>query len=230
MWDLIKNDPILKAIFVIVLGIFSFSFAFSIMFGAGQGGMEHSVNSGGYNLAAGLGQIVLLLSKVLIIIFLIAIIIAAVKFIQRHIIANEPVKGFENLKSKPVASVLVGIGGILLLLVVLKMILPVNNGNEMMRYGSSYGYNNNSFGVNGLFVFILRIFTFISVIGLVTGVVMYFKNQYFGDVKKVSAVSKVTCSKCGLQLRSEWKCCPSCGAEKDNEEEIKIQTETNEEK
>lgn len=222
MWDLIKNDPILKAIFIFVLGIFAFSFAFSIMFGPSQAGMEHGMSSGGYNAAYGLGNIIVLLSKVLIIILLIAIIITAVKFLQKHIVGSEPIKGLDNLKNKPLAAVLVGIGGIILLLLAASTILPSNNSNSMMSSTINY-----SLGIILILASVVRLITALSFIGVITGLVMHFKSQYFNDVKQENLVSKEFCIKCGTELKAKWKCCPHCGNEKhgniDNkEDELKI--------
>lgn len=220
MWDLIKNDPILKAISVFVLGIFSFSFAFSIMFGAGQGGMEqgvmeHGASSSGYNAANGLGQIIVLLSKVLIIIILIAIIIAVVKLIKRHIVNNEPTKVIENLKGKPLSAILLGITGIVILLYMVSMVLPYAGGNNMMSSNLNYSYNNYAFGITAILTSIVKFAIALSIIGLITGLVMYFKNQYFTNLKTGSAVSKEMCSICGHELKDKWKCCPICGTESD---------------
>lgn len=241
MWDLIKNDPILKAISVFVLGIFAFSFAFSIMFGSGQSGMEHSASSGGYNAANSLGSIIILLSKLLVIILLIAIIIAAVKFIQKHIAGNEPIKGVDGLKNKPLSAILLGIAGILILLYMVSMILP-SNSNNMMSSSINYSYNNSGFGITAILASIVRLITALSFIGLITGLAMYFKGQYFTNVgstskpaNPVNPVSKELCSNCGIELKSNWKCCPSCGVEKHSKEEkgkeeLKITLADNEEK
>lgn len=39
MWETIKNDPILKTITILILGVLGFGFAFNIMFGPNTGGM-----------------------------------------------------------------------------------------------------------------------------------------------------------------------------------------------
>jgi flagellar biogenesis protein FliO len=242
MWDLIKNDPILKAISVFVLGIFAFSFAFSIMFGSGQSGMDHGASSGGYSAVNSFGTIIILLSKLLIIILLIAIIIAAVKFIQKHIVGNEPIKGIDTLKNKPLSAVLLGIAGILIVLYMISMILPSNSSNNMMSSSIYYSHNNSGFGITAILTSIVRLITALSFIGLITGLVMYFKRQYFTNVESTSKsvnsaspVSKVLCSNCGLELKDNWKCCPGCGVEKQSKEEkskeeLKITLADNEEK
>jgi hypothetical protein len=236
MWDLIKNDPILKAISVFILGIFAFSFAFSIMFGSGQGSMEHSASSGGYNAVNSLGQIITLLSKVLIIVILIAIIIAAVKLIQKYLVGNEPIKGMENFKNKPLSTVLLGIGGTLILLFMVSMILPANSSNNTMSSSINYSYSNYGLGITPMLISIVKLITAISFIGLITGLVMYFKSQYFTNFNAEKTVNKDLCSNCGIELKANWKCCPSCGTEKEpidkakkTKDDIKITLVDNEE-
>lgn len=237
MWNLIKNDPILKAISVFILGIFSFSFAFSIMFGSSQSGMEHGNATVGYNASNSLGTLIILLSKLLIIILLIAIIIAAVKLIKKYILANEPIKGFENFKGKSVSAILLGTLGIIILLFMISIIFMSNNSNAMMYSSMNYGYNNYGFGITSILSYLVRFIVAISFIGLITGLVMYFKSQYFTNVKPETTLSKEYCSKCGFEQKMGWNCCPSCGTEnsKDDKEtipknELKVTITNNEEK
>ena len=231
MWDLIRKDPILKSISIFIVGIFSFAFAFSIMFGAGQGQSggehDHASTSAGYSAATGLGEIIIMLSKLLIIILLIAIIIMAVKFIQKHVVGNETIKGIDYLKSKPLITILVGIGGILVLLIAINLILPSGNGNEVVYATSNIHTNSVGFGLAGILAQLLKIVAVVSSIGLVVGLGMYFKERYFGAVKVITLVSKEICNTCGLELKGSWKCCPSCGTEKNNSKVNEIIAEDN---
>jgi hypothetical protein len=227
MWDLIKNDPILKTISIFIVGIFAFSFAFSIMFGGGQSGMEHGTSTMGYSAATGLGQIIVLLSKILIIVLLVAIIIAAVKFVKKHVIGNEPIKGMDQIKNNPVLSILVGIGGILLLFLVINMLSPSSNGSEMMHTASGVTNTSFGFGLTWILSLLLRLVTAVSLIGLVTGLVMYFKDRYSHSLKTIKPISKEICSTCGTELKANWKCCPSCGNEKNNRVIAELTAEEN---
>ena len=222
MWDLIKNDPILKSITILIVGIFAFSFAFSIMFGTGQSGMEHGASTTGYSAATGLGQIIVLLSKLLIITLLVAILIAAVKFVKKHVIGNEPIKGMDYFKNKPVLSILVGIGGILLLVLAMNLLAPSTSGNEMTHATATTSVASNSlgFGLAGILTLLLKLVSVVSLIGLITGLVMYFKGRYFDRLNTAIPLSKENCSTCGVELKHHWKCCPSCGTEKNNKNEV----------
>ena len=235
MWDLIKNDPILKSISILIVGIFSFAFAFSIMFGASnqsgmehgasQSGAQHASNAAGYSAATGLGEIIILLSKLLIIILLVAIIILAVKFIQKHVIGKEPIKGIDYLKSKPFMTILVGTGGILLLILAMNMLVPASNGNEMVQ--TTMQNNSVGYGLTGILAQLLKLIAVVSFIGLVIGLVMYFKDRYIGTVNAITIGSKEQCTTCGTVLKASWKCCPSCGNEKNKNEVAEIIAEDN---
>lgn len=228
MWNLIKNDPILKTISILILGIFAFSFAFSIMFGAGgQTGMEHDA-AAGYSAATGLGQIIVLLSKVFIIVLLVAIIIVAVKFVKKHIVGNEPIKGMEQFKNKPIISALVGIGGILLLLLAINLLTPTASTSEMVHTTTSATNYGFGLGITGFLTILLRLVAVISLIGLIIGLVMYFRDRYSIQLKLSAAFRKETCSECGVELKPHWKCCPSCGTEKSNDELVEVMAEENE--
>ncbi|MGJ7920268.1 zinc ribbon domain-containing protein [Neobacillus sp. LXY-4] len=229
MWNLIKNDPILKTITILIIGLFAFSFAFSIMFGGGTSGTEHAHDTAtaGYSAATGLSQIIVLLSKILIIVLLVAVIIAAIKFVRKHVVGGEPIKGMDAIKNKPVLSVLVGIGGILILLLVMNLLSPAAGGTEMAHGTSSMASNQYGFGLAGLLSILLKLVAAISLIGLGTGLVMYFKDRYFNDIKLSILSAKESCSSCGTELKASWKCCPSCGTDINKHEVVEMIAEEN---
>lgn len=229
MWNLIKNDPILKTIFIFILGIFSFSFAFSLMFGGSGGtGAEHGSGTAGYSAATGLSQIIILLSKILIIVLLVAIIIAAVKFVKRHIIGNEPIKGLDPIKNKPIQTVLAGLGGIILLFLAFSIMAPPSAGTEMAHATtSSMTTNIYGIGLAGVAAFLIKFVAVLSLIGLIAGLMMYVKDRYVSHGSIYPFLSKESCSECGVELKSHWQCCPSCGTEKYNNHVIEIPLENN---
>lgn len=229
MWNLIKDDPILKAIMVFVLGLFSFSFAFSIMFGSGQSGTEHGSSTGVTNAANNMGQssmehgassvggsgaiygltqVISMLTRVFIIIILIALIIAAVKLIKKHIIGNEPINIFDKIKDKPISAAFLGAAGILTMLYMAGIIMSGNVGNNMAYVAAG-----------NVLVLAVRLVSVISVIGLITGLTMYFKERYFTNTA-ATAAGKENCLVCGHELRGIWKCCPICGNENGSDKVI----------
>lgn len=209
MWELIKNDPILKTIFVLLLGIFAFGFAFNIMFGSPQVGMEHGMNQmSGYSLNNTLAYTVSLLTKILIILLIIAAIITAIKFIKNHVINDSQIKIgsqteiLNKLKSNPLYSIIAVLGLLLLFVVVISALTP-----------NSIGNNYYSFSLISLLITLMRIVLVISFIGLITGGVLYFKETYNIKISVNTLNKKQVCKNCNTELKSDWKICPICGTE-----------------
>lgn len=209
MWELIKNDPILKTILVLLLGVFAFGFVFNIMFGAPQtAGMEHGMTQmSGYSFDATLAYIISLLTKILIIIIIIVVIITVVKFIRNHVINGLPIKSnsqielLDKLKTNPLY--IIGVLGFLIILIV-----------SMSTQTSNHVANNNySFSILSILIILVKILLFVSFIGLIAGVIMYFKETYYGKLHVSNFVEKNVCKNCNTELKSDWNACPVCGKE-----------------
>lgn len=208
MWELIKNDPILKTIVVLLLGVFAFGFVFNIMFGAPQTGMEHGMTQmGGYNLNTTLAYIISLLIKILIIVLIIAAIIVAVKFVKNRMV-NGSISNSESqaellnkLKSNPLYIII----GVLGFLVILMVIIPAQATNNVVN-------NNYSFSIVSILITLVKILLAVSLVGLITGVILYFKETYV-RANISNLVEKSACSNCNTELNKDWKACPVCGTD-----------------
>lgn len=221
MWELIKNDPILKTISVLLLGVFAFGFVFNIMFGTPQTGMEHGMTQmGGYDFNATLAYIISLLTKILIIILIIAVIITAVKFIKNHIINSSTIKSnsqielLNKLKTNPLY--MIGVLGFLIILIVAMSTQSANN----------VANNNYSFSLLSILITFVKILLSVSFIGLIAGVIMYFKETYYGKLNVSNLVEKNVCKNCNTELKSDWEICPLCGTEVNGNKSTK-ETDTN---
>jgi hypothetical protein len=70
MWQTIKNDPILKAVSIIILSILGFGFAFNVMFGPRNNtignGMDNvsEMSNSGYSLENTLSYILTIVVKI----------------------------------------------------------------------------------------------------------------------------------------------------------------------
>ncbi|RII31824.1 zinc ribbon domain-containing protein [Clostridium chromiireducens] len=220
MWELIKNDPILKTIAVLLLGVFAFGFVFNIMFGAPQTGMEHGMTQmGGYNLNTTLAYIISLLIKILIIILIIAVIIVAVKFIKNRMIngsiANNEslVELLNKIKSNPLYIIIGALG----FLVILMAIMPTQATNNAIN-------NNYSFSILSIIITLVKILLAVSFVGLITGVILHYKQTYV-KANASNLVEKKICENCDTELKNDWKACPVCGTEvKDNKNTEDVDT------
>jgi len=232
MWETIKNDPILKAVTIIILSVLGFGFAFNIMFGTRNGGMENGegmMGGGGYSLGDTLSYIFVLAFKLLLIALVILALIALFKYASKYLFQGGESKVFNKIKNDPVlkaATVIV----LSILTIGLIFVLFGNfngtNGGYKMNYGYSYGMMGNgttNIGFSGILTFLLEVLLFIFIAGVILGLVMYLRQNYSKEIaSKLSTLKvggKVTseCAKCGFQVPEDYKFCPACG-EKTKEE------------
>jgi hypothetical protein len=225
MWETIKNDPILKTVTIIILSVLGFGFAFNIMFGPNNSGMEHSgmehmTNSGGYSLENTLSYIFILVFKILLIALVIATILAVVRLAKKYLLEGGEIKVFDSIKKDPV---LKGITVIVLLIIAFGLIYYLFS--ELFGFGSRYGMMNGymmvntgyGLGLSGLLAILLKLLLVVLIAGLIIGLVMYIKESYGKEiVAKVSSVKfgltpSVTCSHCGAEASAKFKFCPHCG-------------------
>ena len=222
MWETIKKDPLIKTIFVILIGVLAFGFAFNIMFGAGSGSMEEgSMMSAGYSLGNTLENIISLLTKLVIIGLLAGVLVWIFRTITKQT-GNGQDNRFAWIKEDPIIrNALIIIGAVVILIFAFsffKGITAPGNGGEMMRTSSSYAFSNTSFSLTNLFTFLIKVLILIFIIALVYGLVMYLKENYIkkDKIKTVESPDAITkdCPECKGKLKFDWKCCPYCGSDK----------------
>lgn len=259
MWEMIKNDPILKTVTVIILGVLGFGFAFNIMFGVRGNSMDGGeMSSGGYSLDNTLSYILLIGFKLLLIAAVIYGLIAVVKVMNKYLFQGGEINMNNSIKNdsilKTVITITLALVALLIIFGLFGAIMGSGNGGMYGMMGSNGGFMMGGgaiygFSLTSVLVIVLKILLLLSIIGLVTGVVVYLYQNYsksIGDkvqtiIPKVSnitcpncnsrvssefkfcpicgSVTKQNCKECGEELKAEWKCCPNCGAEKENKEQ-----------
>lgn len=229
MWETIKNDPILKAVTIIVLSILGFGFAFNIMFGPNNQGMEQTgeMSGGGYSIGNTLSTVFVLAFKLLLIVLVVAAIIAIFKLARKYIFDGGDIKMFESIKKDPV---LKGITISVLFIAALGLIyylfaglfgfgngygtMSGNNGYSMITGGNGYSMTGNGYGMvgnggynlglSGLLAVLLKLLLASFFVGLILGLVMYVKQSYGKEI-----VSKISSVKIGTKPSI---ICSHCGA------------------
>lgn len=235
MWETIKNDPILKTVAIIVLSIVGFGFAFNIMFGPRNNGMENGMEmGGGYSLENTLSYILTIGLKLLIIAIIISALIAVFRFIAKGVNHGGESKLFENIKNdagcmasseakqndQPILKTVTIVVISILALGLIFMLFSGISGNGSM-YGMNgntmMGYQTTGLGLSVILAFLLKLLLFISVVGVVAGVFMFIKQNYSRQITekigtfKVSDKLYVDCPKCSTKVSEEFKFCPGCG-------------------
>lgn len=227
MWEMIKNDPLLKTITIILLGILGFGFAFNIMFGQNVGsGMDGGeMTGGGYNLGSTLSYILLIAFKLLLIVIVIVLLILIVKFANKYLFKGEKIV-MENSNNNAILKIL-GISALVIIGTwIISMLLGGmtgnlgyygmngNNTNTMMNGVNGYntmGNGSYELGFSGVLAFLLKTLLFVSVTGLFVGVVMYLSKNFPKNLFKLNSSIQEKCSVCDKTISSDYKLCPHCG-------------------
>ena len=223
MWDSIKNNVLLKSIVIMIFGVLGFGLAFNIMFGRNTGGMEQEMNAGNsYALNGTLAYILTVLVKLLLIAIVLVALIAVYQLAKKHLFdsSSSENKSFEALKNDPIIkTVSLIVVGVLAISIVAMLFSNIFGG-----YGMSSNYNYtmgtlNGFGLTSILIFLIKLLLGVSVVGFVVSIIYYIiQNPTKLSLEKIfsntsTVVPKIVCSKCGIDMKPEWKCCPNCGEE-----------------
>lgn len=228
MWETIKKDPLIKTIVVILLGVLAFGFAFNIMFGSGNSGMgESEMSMGtGYSLSNTLEVIIALLIKLAIIALLIGIIVWIFRAIGKRT-GNEQTDKLDWIKEDPIVkNALIIIGGVIVLIFLLTLFREGSTSSGMLNGNSYYLYGNITYGIQSLFTLLLKLLLVLSFAGVGFGLYMYLKQNHISltNTNRSNEMENnnntTICSKCKIQLKDSWKCCPYCGNDIVNEDKI----------
>lgn len=229
MWETIKNDPILRTVTIIILGVLGFGFAFNIMFGPRNGpnmGMENGegMNGGGaYSLGNTLSYIFIVAFKLLLIALVIVALVYLFKLAAQHLSPGGESKLLDSIKKDPVLKSITVVVLIVIMVglisILFKDLLGSNNSYGMSgayRTGMT-GYTQTNTGISGILMSLFQILLLVSVVGMVIGLIMYFKQNYSKEIVnglsflKLGATADSICPHCSFPVPEEGKFCPGCG-------------------
>lgn len=222
MWETIKNDPILRTVTIIILGVLGFRFAFDIMFGPRStgGGMYEGEGmmyaSSGYSLGDTLSYIFIISFKLLLIAAVIAALIAIFKFSGKHLWQGGEGKMLDSIKKDPILKM---VTIIILSIITLGLIISLFKGSGVnYTYASPVAVYGTGNTVTGILVFLLKFLLLISILGFVFGVVMYLKQNYSKEILnnlsfiKNERSKSLVCVNCNSSIPEDYNFCPECGA------------------
>lgn len=230
MWETIKNDPILKTITIIILGVLGFGFAFNLMFGRSTmysmdgGEMGGAMMGSSYSFGNTLSYLLFVAYKVFLIVLVIVLILALIKLADQYLLKGNKLT-MENLKQDSMLKTLSIIGIAILAIGLLISIFGGMTGNGYYFHMNNSGMNSmmednyymmgNGYGLGyaTILLYLLKVLLFVSITGFIVGLAMYLFRNYSTANQKVIASS--VCHICSQELKQEWKCCPNCGAEKE---------------
>lgn len=229
MWETIKNDPIIRTVTIIILGVLGFGFAFNIMFGPRNGygmGMDNReamMGGGGYSLGNTLSYIFIITFKLLLIALAIVALVYLFKLASKHLSPGGEIKLLDSIKKDPILKSITVIVLLIIMFglisILFKDLLGTNNSYGMSgAYGSGMtGYNAANAGISGVLISVFQVLLFVSVIGVVIGLVMYFKQNYSKQIVnglsffRPEGTAQSICPQCNFSVPNNGKFCPECG-------------------
>lgn len=200
-----KNNPLFRAIFVLIIGILAFELLFSQFTGGVEtmGGnhmdMGNMGGSSGFTLSGLISGLLVLLVKILMVLLVAAVIIGIIVWLRNNFFKNTNFNIMKSIKNDPILKtisvVTIAIIGIILLFALMGSFSQnsMGYGGHSGNFGFDFGYNP-MYGIAGLLTILVKILMFILVVSLILAAVTYLKNQFdqgnlFGTKNQTSGKS-----------------------------------------
>jgi len=137
-------------------------------------------------------------------------------------------------KATALKVILLSVIGIALLWLTKEIFFPTNYNSIGINISGNYGgehmninYGSGSGILSVLLIFIIKFFVVMLIVTFLVGLFMLAKNYLFNE-QEIATIkgsfssyhkAKKVCSNCGKPLVSEWKVCPNCATEINNNNE-----------
>lgn len=173
MNDGFKNNTLLKIILVLVIGAFLFDLFFGFITGS----------SNYYSFKGLISEMLVLLIKILVVLFLIIVIAVLTKWIKEVCQENINTDSIRNISNTPALKISLMIAVILIGLTFLFGIVnsfTITSNNMNMAWMAAGYYNGANLGLNivNLMAFLVKLLIGILFLSLTFGCFMYLKEQY----------------------------------------------------
>lgn len=188
-WDF-KNNPLLRAILVFVIGIVAFELLFNSFTGGAESMGDHmdmgSMSSGGgygYTLNGLVSGLLILLVKILMVLLVAAVIVGVFVWLKNNFFKNMNFNIMQSIKNDPILKtisvVTLAIIGIILVFALLGSFNQTGMGfsGHAGNYTFGFGYNS-MYSITGLLMILVKVLMFILIVSLILAAVTYLKNQY----------------------------------------------------
>ena len=196
-----KNDPILRTILVVFIGVLAFGLLFNLFTGGGTTmGGEHMGNMGtaggyGYSFGGLIGGLLLLLVKLLMVVLVVAVVVGIIVWIKNNFFQNTNSQFMQSINKDPILKtisvVTLVIIGIVLLFALFGSFSQygMGYGGQMGGYGYNSGFNSTN-SIAGLLALLVKVLMFVLVISLILAVAAYLKKQYDAGTLNFFGTSK----------------------------------------
>lgn len=177
MWDELRNDPFLRAVSVIVIGILLFGLLFNTTIGGnsmmGSGEDMSRGNGYGYSFNSIIGWLLLVLIKILFIVLIGAVLIAAFIWIRNMFFRDNDSAIARAINNDPLLkTVVLTTFGIIALFVLFGLL------GSFTSPGSMNGGYNVTLGIAWLLLMLIRVLSYVLIISLGIALAIYLKSQY----------------------------------------------------
>lgn len=184
-WDF-KNNPLLRTLLVVVIGILAFGLLFNSFTGGEEAmGGEHMGNTGnmamngGYGNSLGglVGVLLALLVKILMIVLVVAIVVGIIVWIRNTFFQNTNSKFVQSIKNDPLLKT-ISVVTLAIIGIVFIFALLGSFSQSGMGYGSNIGNFNFGVSIAGLLTLLAKVLMFVLVVSLILATATYLKKQY----------------------------------------------------
>ncbi len=190
-WDF-KNNPLLRAILVFVIGIVAFELLFNSFTGGEESMGDHmdmgsNMSSGGgygYTISGLISGLLVILVKILMILLVAAVIVGIIVWVKNNFFKDAKSSNImQSIKNDPILKtisvVTLAIIGIVLLFALLGSFNQTGMGfsGHAGNFGFGFGYNS-MYSITGLLTILVKVLMFILIVSLILAAVSYLKKQY----------------------------------------------------
>ncbi|MBB6215471.1 putative membrane protein [Anaerosolibacter carboniphilus] len=179
-----RNDPILRTLLVVLIGILGFGLIFNLFTGGGTSmDGEHMGGYGyGYSIGGLLGGLIFFLIKLFMIVLVLAILGSIFVWFRNNFFANRDSKFIQSINNDPLLKMIAIVTALTFGLVLIFALL--NNfgvsgvgfmGNVRYQGGHAFSAGNS---ITGLLTLLMHVLSFVLVISLIMALIAYLKNQY----------------------------------------------------
>ena len=189
MWDELRNDPFLRTIGIIVIGILLFGLLFNTTTGsfnmAGGGGHMSQGAATGFSFGSMISWLLLVLIKILFVVLIGAVLIGAFIWVRNMFFRDNNSAIARAINNDPILKTVVlttlAIVGLFILFGLLGSFASPGYtggmGEGHMGGGYAKGYNA-AFGIGWLLTMLIQVLSYVFIISLILAIAIYLKSQY----------------------------------------------------
>lgn len=193
MWEELRNDPFLRTVAVIVVGILLFGLLFNTMPGNGSGmmGGAHGAQGNTYSFNSLIGWLLLMLIRILYVVLIGAVLIGAFIWVRNTFFRDNNSAIARAINKDPILKIVVlSIAGIIGLYIIMGLL----GSFSPMGFAGNHAFNP-ALGISWLLIMLIRVLSYVLIISLLIALAIYIRTQYDKGYFKSFMTPTVTVTK-----------------------------------